>query len=370
VRVATITPKVPPVKFSIAVNMERYDTSHDMRDVVRAALELVKLAEEGGFEIAWAAEHHTIELTVGPNPLTLLMHWAAHTSRIRLGTAVVVAPYWHPIKLAGEAALVDILSEGRLELGIARGAFQYEFDRMAGGIQQRQGAEYLKELVPVVLDLWQGDTEHHGKFWDFPRATSVPKPLQQPHPPLWVAARDPDTYDWAIGGGLPINIMATPLSRPHAEVEILGRRFSDAIAKHPTRKRPRFLMLRRVCVYDGADDAHIPVDVSVGHNLRFDNLFANVGGVTNGFAEPAALAKLPNQQDYRAEVIRDSMVFGTPDEVVTKLRDYEAVGVDQFCYGASFGLPHEVAMRSLELFITDVIPKFATAPTAAMAAND
>jgi alkanesulfonate monooxygenase SsuD/methylene tetrahydromethanopterin reductase-like flavin-dependent oxidoreductase (luciferase family) len=241
---------------------------------------------------------------------------------------------------------------------------------MAGGIQQRQGAEYLKELVPVVLDLWQGDTEHHGKFWDFPRATSVPKPLQQPHPPLWVAARDPDTYDWAIGGGLPINIMATPLSRPHAEVGILGRRFSDAIAKHPTRKRPRFLMLRRVCVYDGPDDAHIPVDVSVGHNLRFDNLFANVGGVTNGFAEPAELAKLPNQQDYRAEVIRDSMVFGTPDEVVTKLRDYEAVGVDQFCYGASFGLPHEVAMRSLELFITDVIPKFATAPTAAMAAND
>ena len=79
------------------------------RQVVRQMLELVRLAELGGFEIAWAAEHHTIELMAGPNPFTILMHWAAHTSRIRLGTAVVVAPYWHPIRVAGEAALFDRL---------------------------------------------------------------------------------------------------------------------------------------------------------------------------------------------------------------------------------------------------------------------
>ena len=106
------------MKFSIAVNMERCDPSQDMREVARNALELVQLAEQGGFEIAWAAEHHTIEITIGPNPFTILTHWAAHTSRIRLGTAVVVAPYWHPVRVAGEAALFDIFSEGRLEFGI------------------------------------------------------------------------------------------------------------------------------------------------------------------------------------------------------------------------------------------------------------
>ena len=140
--------------------------------------ELVRLAEEGGFEIAWAAEHHTIELMAGPNPFTFLMDWAAHTSRIRLGTAVVVAPYWHPIRVAGEAALVDLYSDGRLELGLGRGAFQYEFDRMAGGIDQREGGRYLREMLPVLRGLWQGDFEHHGEIWRFPRATSVPKPLQ------------------------------------------------------------------------------------------------------------------------------------------------------------------------------------------------
>src|SRR5205823_14461950 len=134
--------------------MERYDPGTDMRDVVAHTVALVQLAEHGGFEIAWAAEHHTIELLVAPNPFTLLMDWAAHTSRIRLGTAVVVAPYWHPIRVAGEAALVDLYSDGRLELGLGRGAFQYEFDRMGGGIDQREGGRYLREMLPVLHGLW------------------------------------------------------------------------------------------------------------------------------------------------------------------------------------------------------------------------
>src|SRR5258708_16677482 len=128
--------------------MERYHPETDMRAVAADALALVRLAEQGGFEIAWAAEHHTVELLVAPNPFTLLTHWAAHTSTIRLGTAVVVAPYWHPIRVAGEAALLDLLSGGRLELGISRGAFQYEFDRMAGGIPQQARAAPVNEKNP------------------------------------------------------------------------------------------------------------------------------------------------------------------------------------------------------------------------------
>ena len=97
------------VKFSIAVNMERYDPAQDMRVVARNALELVQMAEQGGFEIAWAAEHHGVEMTIAPSPFQILLHWAGQTERIRLGTAVVVAPYWHPLRLAGEAALCDVI---------------------------------------------------------------------------------------------------------------------------------------------------------------------------------------------------------------------------------------------------------------------
>jgi len=345
------------VKFSIAVNMERYEASRDMRQVAAEALELVKLAEAGGFEIAWAAEHHTIELTAAPNPFLVLSHWAAEAKRIRLGTAVVVAPYWHPVRLAGEAALFDLFSGGRLEFGIARGAFQYEFDRLAGGIEQQKGVAYLKEMLPAVKALWQGDYAHRGELWSFPKATSVPKPLQRPHPPIWVAARDAGTFAWAMASGA--NIMATPLSRPHAEVGVLAGRFEEALAKTPGMPRPRFLMLRRTCVYARPEEASIPIEASIRFGRHFETLFKNIGGVENGFPAAADFAELANRDDYRPEVIRDSMVFGTPEEVVAKLKDYEAAGVDQFCYGATFGLPHAFSRRSLELFIAEVMPHFA-----------
>jgi flavin-dependent trigonelline monooxygenase, oxygenase component len=354
------------VKFSIAVNMERTHPDQDMRQVARNALELVRMAEQGGFEIAWAAEHHAIELTVGPNPFTILTHWAAHTARIRLGTAVVVAPYWHPIRLAGEAALFDVFSDGRLEFGLGRGAFQYEFDRMAGGIEQRRGGAYLREILPVVKALWRGDVSHEGEHWKFPAATSVPKPLQRPHPPIWVAARDPDTFAWAMASGA--NILATPLSRPHAEVGILGRRFDETLARFPERPRPRFLMLRRACVFRHAEDWPIPVAASIAHDREFDSLFRNVGGVFNGFVTPEPTDAAERGGDDQASMVLDRMVFGTPEQVIARLTEYEAAGVDQFCYGASFGLSHAGACRSLELFVTEVMPHFSGRSEASAAA--
>ena len=122
------------MKFQLAINMERVAPDVDMGNVQRHTLEMVQMADEGGFEIAWAAEHHALEMTIAPDPFQILAWWAAHTSRIRLGPAVVVAPYWHPIKLAGAAALLDLYSGGRLEFGIGSGAYQREFDRMHAGL--------------------------------------------------------------------------------------------------------------------------------------------------------------------------------------------------------------------------------------------
>jgi alkanesulfonate monooxygenase SsuD/methylene tetrahydromethanopterin reductase-like flavin-dependent oxidoreductase (luciferase family) len=344
------------MRFAIAVTMGRLGPADDMRDVVRRALTLVQIAEQGGFEIAFCAEHHTIELQIAPNPFGILTRWADHTSRIRLGTAVVVAPYWHPIRLAGEAAMTDLMSDGRLELGIGRGAFQYEFNRMAGGIKEQMGVAYMKEVLPAVLALWQGDYEHNGEFFQFPRATSVPKPLQRPYPPLWVSARDPNTFDWAVKLGA--DIMSTPLSRPPSEVRVLGEKFAKVVADNPGIKRPRFLMLRRAAVYDNADDWQIPVRASIEYGRYFENLFKNIGGVRNGFAEPIEFGAIGNREDYQEENVWQNLLFGTPDEVIEKLRLYEEVGVDLFCYGPSFGLDWQLTLRSLELFIEKVMPAF------------
>jgi len=122
------------MKFQLAVNLERIDDSVDMREVAKHTLDMVQMAEGGGFNIVWAAEHHALEMTIAPNPFQILTWWAKETNNLRLGTAVVNAAYWHPINLAGEAAFLDLISGGRLEFGIGSGAYQREFDRMHPGL--------------------------------------------------------------------------------------------------------------------------------------------------------------------------------------------------------------------------------------------
>lgn len=341
--------------------MTRQRPGLPMERVAAEALEMVVAAEELGFDVAWAAEHHTIEYTIAPNPLVLIMHWAAHARRIRLGTAVITAPYWNPLRAAGEIALADLLTNGRLEVGFGRGAYQYEFDRMAGGMAQERGGAHLRELIPALQKLWEGDYAHDGRIWRFPRATSVPKPLQRPHPPLWVAARDPDTYDWTVRHGL--GVMATPLSKPDREVENLAGRLARALADHPGVRRPPFMVLRRTCVYEDAREWRLPAETAAEDVRVFNGLFYNAAGVVNGFATPMEPAASESTAPaLTPEVLRDNLMFGTPEQVVERIRHYERLGVDHYCYGASFGLPHDVAIRSLELFGRQVMPHFGAPP--------
>ncbi|MDR6759115.1 alkanesulfonate monooxygenase SsuD/methylene tetrahydromethanopterin reductase-like flavin-dependent oxidoreductase (luciferase family) [Mycoplana sp. BE70] len=345
------------MKFALSLHLERSSPDTPMTEVNRNMLELAQIADRGGFETLWTAEHHTIEFTIAPNPFLVLTWLAQHTDRIRLGTATVVAPYWSPIRLAGEAALCDHLTGGRLEFGIARGAYQYEFDRMAGGIPQQQGVAYMKEIVPAVKNLWEGDYAHDGEIWKFPTATSVPKPLQKPHPRIWVAARDPGSFDWAVGMGA--SIMSTPLSQPMAEVANLASKFNKAVADHPEVPRPLFMMQRRAGVFDKASDWEKFVRYSMDYGRYFENLFQNIGTVTNGFPEAVSYEAVAGRENYNPENIRANMLFGTPDEVIEKLEAYEAAGVDQLCLGLNYNLPFDLQKRTLELFAEEIIPVFA-----------
>ena len=345
------------MKFQLAINMERIAPDTDMADVERHTLEMVQMADAGGFHIVWAAEHHALEMTIAPNPFQILTWWAAHTDRIRLGTAVVVAPYWHPINVAGEAALLDLYSNGRLEFGIGSGAYQREFDRMHAGLKQTDAWRYMQEMLPAVKALWQGDYAHEGDYWTFPEATSVPKPLQKPHPPIWVAARAPITYDYAVKNQC--NIMSWPLTRPMSEVETYLGRLQTALDENPGQARPIFSAMRHTCVYDNKDDWMVPIEAARRQLAQFENLFKNAGGVENGFPAMIDLSTLENRDEYDPNMLQENLMFGTSEEVISKLRLYDDLGVDQFTYYASLGLGMKEKKRSLALFINEVMPEFA-----------
>lgn len=345
------------MKFHLAINMERMDTTADMEEVARHTLEMVQMADQGGFEIAWAAEHHALEMTIAPNPFQILTWWASHTDRIRLGTAVAVAAYWHPINLAGEAALLDLISGGRLEFGIGSGAYQREFDRMHPGLKQSDAWRHMHEMLPVVKALWQGDTEHEGEIWSFPKATSVPKPVQKPHPPVWIAARSPITYDYAVANGC--NVMCWPLTRPMSEAELYKARLDEAMEKHPGARRPTFALMRHTAVYDRPDDWMVPVRAAQRQLSQFENLFKNLGDVEDGFPKSIPLDELANRDEYDPKMLSENLMFGTPDQVIEKLKPYQDLGVDAFIYYASLGLGMEEQKRSLRLFVDEVMPAFA-----------
>ena len=344
------------MKFQLAINLERMNDQQSMDEVQRHTLEMVQMAERGGFNIVWAAEHHALEMTIAPNPFQILTWWAGHTDSIRLGTAVATAAYWHPINLAGEAAFLDLISGGRLEFGIGSGAYQREFDRMQPGLKQSDAWQYMQEMLPLVKALWQGDVAHEGKFWSFPTSTSVPKPVQSPHPPIWVAARSPITFDYAVKNNC--NVMSWPLTRPFAEAELYKQQLDAAIAAAPGCTRPTFALMRHTSVYDNAQGRENTIQALQCVLGQFENLFRNLGDVNNGFPRQIPLNELQGREQYDPAMLEENLMFGAPDTVIEKLKRYEQLGVDEFIYYASMGMGLDDQKRSLKLFCEEVMPAF------------
>ena len=345
------------MKFSLFVHMERFDPAQSHAELYKDLVTLVQTAEDGGFDTAWVGEHHAMEFTISPNPFIVLANLAGTTSRIRLGTGTVVAPFWHPIKLAGEAAMTDIATGGRLEVGIARGAYQFEYDRVGSGIDAMAAGAAMRELIPAVQKLWQGDYAHEGEHWSFPMSTCVPRPLQKPSGPLWVAARDPSSHDFAVSHGC--NVMVTPLWQGDDEVASLMSRFNTACAAHPDCLLPHV---------PGAE-AHLRGRERRGGGARVPRLQPLLQLLQRLVQERA-----PDSERFHTGIHRRgdrcqrdvrprddpprNLVIGKPDEVIQRLKAYESRGYDDYSFWIDSGMSFAQKKRSLDLFIREVMPAF------------
>ena len=265
------------------------------------------------------------------------------------------AAYWHPINLAGEAAMIDLISDGRMEFGIGSGAYQREFDRMHPGLDQKDGWRYMQEMLPVVKALWQGDVAHDGEIWQFPTSTSCPKPVQK-DVPIWVAARSPITFDYAIEQDC--NIMSWPFTMPFSEAEAYRQRLDEAAEKAGKPFKRKWAMMRHSAVYETEADKQEALDAVRSVLAMFGNLMTKTGKVINGFPQKVPLESLSGNVRVDPDMLAENLMFGSPDEVIEKLKLYENIGVDSFIYYASMGLGLEAQKKSLALFIDKVMPAF------------
>ncbi len=345
------------MKFSLFVHMERLTQGQTDAELYECFIELCEIADAGGFHAIWTGEHHGMNFTIAPNPFINLADLARRTSRVRLGTATIVAPFWHPIKLAGEAAMTDIVTDGRLDIGIARGAYSFEYERMVSGMDAWAAGQRLRELVPAVKKLWQGDYSHDGENWQFPSTTSAPKPLQQPHPPIWIAARDPNSHAFAVENGC--NVQVTPLWQGDDEVESLMQTFNEACAQYPHIERPKIMLLRHTFV--GENEAEVQraaQDISRFY-CHFGAWFKNERNVNQGSIDPLTEQEMSEIKMYAPEKMISGNVIGTADTVIARLKKYESLGYDEYSFWIDSGMTHAQKKDSLKLFIDEVMPAFA-----------
>ncbi|MDX2266309.1 MAG: LLM class flavin-dependent oxidoreductase [Hyphomicrobiales bacterium] len=344
------------MKFSLFVHMERADASTPHSALFAELEELALMAEAGGFETVWIGEHHAMEFTIAPNPFIPIAYLAAKTSRIRLGTGTIIAPFWHPIKLAGEAAMADIACGGRLDLGLARGAYAYEYDRLSPGLDAWGAGQRLREMAPALQNLWRGDYAHDGEFWRFPATTAVPSPLQSPHPPIWIAARDPNSHAFAVERGY--NVQVTPLAAGDAEIASLMEKFQGACAAHPNAARPKIMLLQHAFVATSPAEADDIAQRLSRYYCFFAAWFKAERPIARGFMAPVGEADLAAMPQYAPETIRKNLNIGEPGEVIDRLKSYEALGFDQYSIWIDSLMPHHRKKQSLDLFIRHVMPAF------------
>ncbi|WP_109311646.1 LLM class flavin-dependent oxidoreductase [Ruegeria sp. AU67] len=343
------------MEFSLFAHVERLtpDQPHDV--LYDEFVSLVKMADDGGMRAVWTGEHHGMEFTIAPNPFLSLVDLAHHTRNVRLGTGTVIAPFWHPIKLAGEAAAADQMTKGRIELGIARGAYSYEYERLMPGMDAWEAGQRMRESTPLLPQIWQGDCAHEGEFYTFPAATSAPKPYQDGGPPIWIAARDPNSHEFGVHNGF--NIQVTPLWQGMEEIETLMARFNDACDSY-VGPRPKIMLLHHT--YVGKDDDDVAQGVQ---NLRryynyFGAWFMNKRPVEQGLIKPITEAEMDANPMYTSEKLGRDLTVGTAQQVIDRIKRYEDLGYDEFSFWVDSGMTNERKRASLARFIDDVMPAF------------
>ncbi len=308
-----------------------------------------QLADELGFDAAWLAElHFNQRFSVMPAPLMIASAVAQTTKRIRVGTAVHLMPLHHPVRLAEEAATLDVLSGGRSIFGIGRGSIPTHF--LGYGIDQEQARERFLEGLEMVLGTWTNEEfSYQGHYYKADALSVAPRPLQDPHPPVYVAANSADTFE--IVGSLGHNILVAPTI-----VTVQGA--LDGLASY-----------RRELGENGHDEAKVRVNVNVPVHVAetekeaqagFEITINNYIGTLRNMASASRGSSRAMSLTY--ELVRDEFAaVGTPDQVADRLQSFKArYNPQEFMCWFNIGgmLPHEQVAKSMTLFAQEVMPQF------------
>jgi alkanesulfonate monooxygenase SsuD/methylene tetrahydromethanopterin reductase-like flavin-dependent oxidoreductase (luciferase family) len=334
-------------------------------DVIQREIEQMVWTEELGFDSIWLTEHHFIEYGLSVSPAILATAAAMRTRHVRIGLAAAILPFHDPIRLAEELAMVDILSGGRLDVGVGRGNRPVEFEGYR--IPQIESRDRFEETLSILIRAWtQERFSFEGQHLKIPEVRVIPKPLQQPHPPLYIVCVSPDTIESTALRGLPMlnSILRGPIDalvsqrdtyvkackkggRSDAEVAGLLNRWGVSRHIHvaPTDAQAQAEAKDAEMWYQEALRRFlIPEDIDRVHPL-----------LQPGFRTAAErLGRITWEQ-----LMAETLAVGSPDTVTRKIEEMQRLGVGEvLCWMNFGGLPQAQVRRSMELFAREVMPRF------------
>ena len=328
-------------------------SARSSEEIYGRALDTAQAAEELGFRNIWLAEHHFSTYGYVARPLQLATYIAAKTTRLRVGTAVIVVPLHHPLIVAEEIATLDVLAGGRFDIGLGRGYQRYEFERL--GLDLDTARQRWEESVDVIVKALSGEPfTHDGELFQIPETTIFPQPVQKPHPPIWVTAQSPESVDATVRRGF--NLLTGGFGVPLERMGEFRQQFDRATSAADVPERPEVGVQRAVYVTDSEADARAAAE-EARWNMRVTLSLRNqYERVEDGRAIPVPAPNEPDTDD----LLDRYLVIGTPDTVIRQIgRVQEHVGISHFNCSFWFGdLEHARIMRSMELFSREVMPAF------------
>jgi len=360
-------------------------------DVLRELRQMAQACDRGGFDVFWLPEHHFSvwgrELL--PNPLMMLADLAARTERMRMGLAAAIITFWHPLRLAEDVALLDNLTDGRLELGVGRGNYGLEATNLnpqADPNNPEMNYKVFAETLAILKKaLGEERFQHRGEIYSYPypgfkadrahsvndpayvdaatnelvRLTTFPRPHQRPHPPMWQVVDGDNSIEFAAANDLGIIMWRPP-------VKSLKRRLT---LYKDTAKRTRgvdlpmgartAIMRETFCAESKAEARRIAGDAALEAlnfaNWRGPKIYLD----PDETLDPATEAALKKRLTWEFVEPR-TCLFGSPDDIVAKLEELEReTGIEQVVMACNWpGLAHEHSMRSIKLISDEVIPRF------------
>lgn len=336
------------MKFSIQLSADYPDKSYGADKVYADMLNQAILADELGFDAVSITEHHLINCLMMPAPLLFAVQIAAHTKHINIMTSVIVLPLHDMRILAGEVVAADIFTDGRLMLGVGRGAFAYEMERL--GVPMSETRPRFEESLEVLSALLsKEDVAWSGEYYNFDPITIMPRPVRPIN--LMMAVMNPAGIHASTKRGM--HIQTTPLAGNHDLLVDQVGAFTRAKQELAGDGDHLTISLSRLTFLTQAEpDRQAKLETAHSYYGRFDNVFTGPGIVDRGM-----IRQLPREQSID-ELDKSILICGA-EEMIDQLGVYSDLGIDRFIMGFNFGANPDETIESIQAFAEQVMPHFA-----------